>query len=160
MRWLVFWLVFLSIYLSFLWSVCETKPMFFIFPTIFSSYPILQFFFYIFLQICIFSFFNIFSFWRFPIFIPFSRYTTTWLTKKRKKNTKSIFDRERLVMYIYIYICIDHKRTVRGVTFFLLWLGRHTTVVTKREESKWKWKESRKKKKTKNVRIIITITTI
>lgn len=31
--------------------------------------------------------------------------------------------------YVYIYICIDHKRTVRGVTFFLLWLGRHTTVV-------------------------------
>lgn len=49
--------------------------------------------------------------------------------KEKENNTKSIFDWERLPMYKYVYICIDHKKTVRGVTFFLLWLGRHTTVV-------------------------------
>jgi len=75
------------------------------------------------------SFSNILSLWRFPIFIPLSRYTTTWLTKE--KNTKSIFESVYQCINMCIYICIDHKRIVRGVTFFLLWLGRHTTVVTK-----------------------------
>lgn len=68
--------------------------------------------------------------WRFPIFIPLSQCTTTWLTKKRK-ITRKVFLIESVYQCINmcIYICIDHKKTVRGVTFFLLWLGRHTTVV-------------------------------
>jgi len=86
-------------------------------------------YFFFYLPTSFLSFSNILSLWRFPIFIPLSRYTTTWLTKE--KNTKSIFESVYQCIDMCIYICIDHKKIVRGVTFFLLWLGRHTTVVTK-----------------------------
>lgn len=86
--------------------------------------------FIVFLLLFSLSLTNTLLLWRFPIFIPLSQCTTTWLTKKRKR-TRKVFLIESVYqcINICIYVCIDHKRTVRGVTFFLLWLGRHTTVV-------------------------------
>lgn len=97
------------------------------------------------------------SLWRFPIFIPLSQCNTTWLTKKRKRTRKAFLIESVMPMYRHVYICIhmyiDRKRTVRGVTFFLLWLGRHTTVVTETGRKRMNmngnnhriWKESRKR---------------
>lgn len=82
-------------------------------------------------SLLLFSLSLILSLWRFPIFIP-TLPVYHDVTDKRKR-TRKIFLIESVYQCIdmCIYICIDHKRTVRGVTFFLLWLGRHTTVVTK-----------------------------
>lgn len=57
-------------------------------------------------------------------------------------------------MYVYIYICIHHKRTVRGVTFFSSVIGAayHCRDKTGRKQMKVKGKS-----KKPNVRIIITI---
>lgn len=83
------------------------------------------------------------SLWRFLIFIPFSQCNTTWLTKKRKRTWKVFLIESVMPMYKHVYIrihmYIDNKRTVRGVTFFLLWLGRHTTVVTKTGSKRMKY---------------------
>lgn len=50
---------------------------------------------------------SLLSLWRFPIFIPLSRCTTTWLTKKRKRTRKvflieSVYQCINMCIYTYV----------------------------------------------------------